>query len=115
MMAQGNMSHVDSSNPTLVGSVITLINDSLQHEPASSEMESDMLTMQYMIETNATMLKRAIDRQVNFKATSESRLAELENIDKVTAVTLLTSQQTALEVAYTAFGRIRQLSLADFI
>lgn len=115
MMAQGNMSHVDSSNPTLVGSVISLINDSLQHEPTSSEMDSDMLTMQYTIETNATMLKKAIERQTVFKATSESRLAELENIDKVTAVTMLTSQQTALEVAYTAFGRVRQLSLADFI
>jgi flagellin-like hook-associated protein FlgL len=115
MMAQGNMSQVDTSNSTLVPNVITLVNDSIQHDAASSEMDSDMLTMQYKIETNVTSIKRAIERQTTFKATSEARLSDLENVDKTQAVALLTSQQTALEVSYTAFGRIRQLSLSDYI
>jgi hypothetical protein len=115
MMAQGNMAGVESSNPSLIPSVITLINDAIIHDPASSEMDSDMQAMQYKIETNNTSVKKAIQRQTIFKATSEARMSDLEKVDKTQAVTLLTSQQTALEVAYTAFGRIRQLSLSNYI
>ncbi|MBF0167733.1 MAG: hypothetical protein HQL45_08880 [Alphaproteobacteria bacterium] len=115
IMSQGNMSQVETSNPTLIGDVIQLVNDSIQHDPSSSELDSDLLTMQYTIETHVTSIQRAIDLQSNFKATSESRLSDLENIEKTEIVTLLTSQQNALEVSYTAFGRIQQLSLADYI
>lgn len=115
MMAQGNMSQVETSNSGLISNVIQLINDSIQHDPTIGEMDSDLLTMQYNIETNLTTIKRAVEHQTTFKATSEARLSDLENVDKTQAVAMLTSQQTALEVSYTAFGRIRQLNLADYL
>ncbi|MBF0268504.1 MAG: hypothetical protein HQL44_07920 [Alphaproteobacteria bacterium] len=116
LISQGNMTNVETGNAGLIGSVIQLVNDTIQHDAANnSEMESDLLTMQYKIETNVTTVRKAIDRMTIFKATSEARLADLENVNTTEAVTLLTSQQTALEVAYTAFGRVRQLSLSDYI
>ncbi|CAA6604532.1 hypothetical protein MTBLM1_30125 [Rhodospirillaceae bacterium LM-1] len=116
LISQGNMTNVETGNAGLIGSVIQLVNDTIQHDAANnSEMESDLLTMQYKIETNVTTVRKAIDRMIIFKATSEARLADLENVNTTEAVTLLTSQQTALEVAYTAFGRVRQLSLSDYI
>lgn len=115
MIAQGNMAGVESSNPTLITSVIQLTNDSIQHDPASNEMDSDLLNMQYAIETNVSTVKRAIERQLTFKASAEARHSDIENIDKTQAVALLTSQQTALEVSYAAFGRVRQLTLSDYI
>lgn len=115
MIAQGNMAGVESSNPSLIGNVIQLTNDSIQHDPASSEMDSDLLSMQYAIETNVSTVKRAIERQLTFKASAEARHSDIENVDKTQAVALLTSQQTALEVSYSAFGRVRQLTLSDYI
>lgn len=115
LMAQGNMKQVETSNSGLISNVIQLINDSIQHDPTVAEMDSDLLTMQYKIETNLTTIKKAVSTQTTFKATSEARLADLENIDKVSVVAMLTSQQTALEVSYTAFSRIRQLSLSDYL
>lgn len=115
MMAQGNMGQVETSNSALISDVIQLVNDSVQHDPTIGEMDSDLLRMQYTIETNSATVKKAIARQTTFKATSEARLADLENVDKTEAVARLTSQQTALEVSYTAFGRIRQLKLADYL
>lgn len=45
----------------------------------------------------------------------EGRIAEVENVDLLDAVTRLTDDQQALEASYQALARIKQLSLSNFL
>jgi flagellin-like hook-associated protein FlgL len=116
MIAQGNLAPSEQSNPGLIGQALATINDSIQHDAHNtSELTSDLTSMSYALGTNKISLNNAIEEQKNFVGTTEARLADLENVNALDAVTRLNDTMNALQTSYTAFGRIRQLSLANYL
>lgn len=61
------------------------------------------------------MIKEADDTQTTTSALLDSRIAELENVDKTEAIAKLLDESNALEASYQALARIRQLSLAKYL
>ncbi|MBI4966812.1 MAG: hypothetical protein HZC25_01710 [Rhodospirillales bacterium] len=116
MMAQGAMSQQETLAPNLVSQSITLLNDSIMHDAANTaEKTSDLTGMLYNVGANKSSISRAISEHKEFVDTTEMRLSELENVNMLEAVTRLNDNVRALETSYTSFGRIRQLSLAQFL
>jgi flagellin-like hook-associated protein FlgL len=116
MIAQGNLGPSEQSNPNLINQASAIINDSIQHDAHNTnELASDLTNMSYALGTNKIALDSAIQEQKNFIGTTEARLADLENVNMLDAVTSLNDTMNALQTSYTAFGRIRQLSLASFL
>jgi flagellin-like hook-associated protein FlgL len=116
MMAQGEMDQQETVAPNLIGQSITLLNDAIIHDAGNTaEKTNDLTGMLYNVGANKSAINQAINEHKEFVDTTEKRIIELENIDMLEAVTLLNDQLKALEVSYTAFGRIRQLSLAQYL
>jgi len=116
MMAQGAMSQQETVAPNLIGQVMTVLNDSLQHDSGNTqEKSSDVTGMLYNVGANKSSISRAITEHKEFVDTTETRITELENVNMLEAVTRLNDNVRALETSYTSFGRIRQLSLAQYL
>jgi len=94
---------------------LDLINDAIQHDTGSAELPDDMTTLAHKIGYNQVFVDQVTTRQETTIAFLETRIGEMENVDKTEAVMKLIDDARALEISYQSMARISQLSLANYI
>ena len=72
------------------------------------QLETDLGFQRVLIDQTSTNHKRLI-------TFFQERITEIEDVDRVEAVTNLIADQQVLEASFQALARIRNLSLADFL
>lgn len=115
MIAQGGMQDFETNSPTIVDDAISLIVDSLEHDNTVNENSSDLSYMRHTLGVNAATVARTISEHKELVGLSESRISKLENADPLETATLLNDDLNSLQVSYTAFAKIRNLTLASYI
>lgn len=93
----------------------TLLGDAVTHSTSVRESGSDITSVQTSLGLTQVELKNAQTNARTFLSFLEEGIADIANVDMLTAVTKLNDDQRALEAAYQTVGRISKLSLKDYI
>lgn len=83
--------------------------------PYGAEERSDIETLQSRIGVNQSVIKIRNEKHTQYMALFQARADSLENVDKTEAVTMLLSEQRALEASYQTLASVRQLSLLNYM
>lgn len=116
IIAQGGL----AAQPDRVDAALKLVNDALDQGvggtlPFGDEATGSIDGVEMRLSFHQVMIKEADDTQTTTSALLDSRIAELENVDKTEAIAKLLDEFNALEASYQALARIRQLSLAKYL
>lgn len=100
---------VDSVVTTNVASL------SLGTPPFGQELTSNFEQLLRNIGFDQVLLLRVNEGHNTLKGFLDGRISDFENIDPAEAITRLLNEQQSLEVSFQILGRVRQLSLANFL
>jgi flagellar hook-associated protein 3 FlgL len=100
---------VDSVTTTNVASL------SVGTPPFGVELVSNLEQLQRAIGFDQVLLQRVNEGHETLKDFIDVRIASFENIDQADAITRLLDDSRALEVSFQVLGRVRDLSLANFL
>lgn len=98
-----------------IDEALTLLNDAFEHQPNVRENKSDLATLERAIANSQKLVKTAQTDQRDTMAYLEARMADMENVDMMDAVTRLNDDARALEVSYNVLARVSKLSLSGYI
>jgi flagellin-like hook-associated protein FlgL len=112
IIAQGGL----DQHPERAEEALDLLSDALDHSPANTnEMSSDLNDVAQLIGLNLSSLNTVITEQEDYQVFLETRISDLENVDKTEALVRLSDDAQALETSYATFARISSLTLNDYI
>lgn len=112
LIAQGDLGW----NPERIDQSLTLLSDSLDHDPAlTSEQSSDLGNVSQLIGLNYATLSTMITEQEDYETFLLNRISDIENVNTTEAATRLNDDAQALEISYSAYARIMSLSLNNFL
>ncbi|KAF0136571.1 MAG: hypothetical protein FD153_1905 [Rhodospirillaceae bacterium] len=96
---------------------MNLLNDALEHDVIEMAHEETGVTntLHSMLGRNLVLLKEGNTHHEDLIAFLDVNMIEMENADKLEAVTRLNADVTALEIAMKTLARITQLSLATYL
>lgn len=83
--------------------------------PFGEEVQTDLDSLESRIGINLSVLSYQDEKHTVFKGLLEDRIIGMENVDKTEAIALLMDDQRALEAAFQAMAKIRQMSLLQFL
>lgn len=97
-----------------------LIDDALRspssgNPPFGPEIQTDLDSLESRVGINLSVLNYQDEKLTIYKGLLETRIVGLENVDKTEAITMLLSDQRALEAAFQAMAKVRQMSLLQFL
>ena len=107
-----NMGRVDQS--------LSLLSSALERasgagEPFGPEAEGSIESARMDLGFNQVVLNETIERHRSLMVSLEDRVAEIENVDQLEALTRLLDDGRALEASYQVVSRIRQFSLMNYL
>lgn len=113
MVAQGDL----TNNVGRVRVAINLLGDALQHSEATlpNESNSGLTDVQHTLGRNAVILDDTNKRHQDYMTFLDTRVADMEDIDPLEAVTRIQSDSTALQIAMKTMARISEITLSDYI
>ncbi|MGF1641366.1 MAG: hypothetical protein ACFCUO_10500 [Rhodospirillales bacterium] len=122
IIAQGALGSEGGLDQNLgrIDDAIALLNSALDRvgdspPPYGPELAGTIEGIQIDIGYQQVLVHETNVRHRQFIATLQGRIAEVENVDPLEAITKLLDQARALEASYQAIARIRQLSLVDYL
>ena len=101
-------------------SAASLLNNALDRvgddpPPHGPELDGTIEGMQMDIGYQQVLIRDTNEHHKRFIATLEGRVADVENVDPLEAITKLLDQSRALEESYETISRARQPSLTDHL
>ncbi|MGD9639243.1 MAG: hypothetical protein AB7U85_09335 [Alphaproteobacteria bacterium] len=133
-IAQGNLiderdprDETDPDNPLLyketdtdrayqrVSDALALLNDALEHDPASDEASGDMATITYQLTMKLATIETTIDSQETYSTYLLNEIDNIETVDPLEAVTAMQAEELALETAYSVLAAMQELTLLDYL
>jgi len=83
--------------------------------PFGTEQTSNIAQIQQNIGFNQILIKNQNQLHTDFIGFIDTSIADIANIDQLTAITKLLDEQNSLEASYQTFSRLLQLSLTNFL
>lgn len=113
VIAQGDL----ANNPSRVQEALRLVRDSLSHDEANSPNEnaSDMTSLQKRIGLARLAISRAQEQSEQAMLYFDQRIGDIEGVNKAEAAARLQIDMSALEISYSAIGRMSGLSLTNYL
>jgi flagellin-like hook-associated protein FlgL len=111
MLAQGDL----ENNIGRIQQALDLVNDGMSHPASSTEKASDLEDLTNKIGSNLNILDNTITAAKENVVFMNNRIGDIENVDKMEAVTRLNQDFLTLQVSMQAIGQYSQLSLANYI
>lgn len=83
--------------------------------PFGTEKPSDLTSLAAQVGVTQNLIKTKNDKHTAFSGFLDTRIADLERVDKTEAVARLLDDQTALQTSYQALATVRGMSLLDYM
>lgn len=83
--------------------------------PYGTEQAGDVEQLVSELAVTERSIKTASEKHQSFIGFLDTRIIEMENVDKTQAIALLLDDQRALEAGYQALASVRKLSLMDYL
>lgn len=109
---ENNMERIDQAR-SLMQDAIARNGDGVG--PFGAELSGDIESLQARVGITEGLVKTKNEKHTAFSGFLDTRIIEMENIDKTEAVTRLLDDQQALQTSYQALASVRNLSLLNYM
>jgi flagellin-like hook-associated protein FlgL len=107
-------------NQKRISQALYLLNDSLESPasgtpPFGAEQRGDMNSVQQNLGFTQQVISQKNDKHNNFINFLDTRISDIEQVDKTTAVTSLLNDSNALQASYQSLAKVQSLSLLNYV